>query len=589
MVVNLTAQMRPLPKASDVPKLREDAAKGDAVALYQLAVCHNEEIGVSLDFKEALELATKAADKGDVPAMVMVSVMYGKDLGIKRDKVKSYEWAKKAAATEHPLGFVALANCARWGYGMEKSEAERIRLLKKAADLNNDFAIGELAVALFLNDSISRDYKEAVRLATLAETRKQRMGSFILSLAYFWGAGVEKDLVLSEKYALRTKSLGSPLGDVVMGTIMMERQSEDYPAIIALFQRGVKFEITRAMSFLGMLYLEGKGVPKSPTEAVNLWRRAAELGDEGAMHNYAMATLRGEGRIADIPLAVGIFQTAASLGSERSQSLIQAWDINLKQSADYKLGTLIAQSIKRQLDAGDIPNEFDKDFLSVEFDIAGHVQGKNKPVTKGVGYGTGLVFSNSGYCFTNFHVIDGATEVKIYVPATRKTHKATIHGKDKANDLAVLHIEDWKPFENAHPTPPPLATSIGVNIGERVFTIGFPIPIKEGLDSQEHKYTSGDISATSGISDDRSQFQISSPIQPGNSGGPLALSDGRIVGVIVSSLSGTRVQNVNFAIKIDYLKLLAIGSGIEIPQNLSPGPDPIDHVKAYTVQIISEK
>jgi S1-C subfamily serine protease len=121
--------------------------------------------------------------------------------------------------------------------------------------------------------------------------------------------------------------------------------------------------------------------------------------------------------------------------------------------------------------------------------------------------------------------------------------------------------------------------------------MGFPLP---GALGTEVKYTSGDVSALSGAEDDKRVIQISAPIQPGNSGGPLALSDGRIVGVIVSSLnfrfalksSGSLPQNVNFAVKSDYLRILAANSGVDIPDDLKVIGSPVDHVGAFTVQVI---
>jgi hypothetical protein len=76
----------------------------------------------------------------------------------------------------------------------------------------------------------------------------------------------------------------------------------------------------------------------------------------------------------------------------------------------------------------------------------------------------------------------------------------------------------------------------------------------------------------------------------------MALTDGRVVGIIVSSLSesfalrtsGALPQGVNFSIKSDYLLTLASIAGIDIPKT-KPSSEPIEHVKAYTVQIMCEK
>jgi S1-C subfamily serine protease len=99
----------------------------------------------------------------------------------------------------------------------------------------------------------------------------------------------------------------------------------------------------------------------------------------------------------------------------------------------------------------------------------------------------------------------------------------------------------------------------------------------------------------SGLKDDSREIQHTAQIQPGNSGGPMALADGRIVGVVVSSLSesyalrasGALPQGVNFSVKSDYILNLAAIAEIDLP-SAKPSSEPIEHVKAYTVQIMCE-
>jgi S1-C subfamily serine protease len=130
-------------------------------------------------------------------------------------------------------------------------------------------------------------------------------------------------------------------------------------------------------------------------------------------------------------------------------------------------------------------------------------------------------------------------------------------------------------------------------MGAQVFVLGFPLP---GTVSSNVKYTNGYVSDMSGLRDDSREIQHTAQIQPGNSGGPMALSDGRIVGIVVSSLnesfalrsSGALPQGVNFSVKSDYLLTLAAIAEIELPQGRA-GSDPVEHVKSYTVQIMCEE
>src|SRR4029077_18418126 len=94
--------------------------------------------------------------------------------------------------------------------------------------------------------------------------------------------------------------------------------------------------------------------------------------------------------------------------------------------------------------------------------------------------------------------------------------------------------------------------------GEEIIVIGFPL---KGLLSSAPTITTGIVSSLAGLRDDRTRFQISAPVQPGNSGGPVLDKSGNVVGMVVSKLNVLRIarmtgdipQNVNFAIPVSIL------------------------------------
>jgi S1-C subfamily serine protease len=75
-----------------------------------------------------------------------------------------------------------------------------------------------------------------------------------------------------------------------------------------------------------------------------------------------------------------------------------------------------------------------------------------------------------------------------------------------------------------------------------------------GIQGEEPKFTEGSISGLYGLQDDSAEFQISVPVQPGNSGGPLVNAAGQAVGIIASKLRGG--ENVNYAVKSSRARLL---------------------------------
>jgi serine protease Do len=131
--------------------------------------------------------------------------------------------------------------------------------------------------------------------------------------------------------------------------------------------------------------------------------------------------------------------------------------------------------------------------------------------------------------------------------------------KDAGNDLAILRLSEFR-YSNDFKTSIPfkLAQSKEIKLGQEVFTLGFPLGDILGITA---KLSSGTVSSLFGIKDDPRLVQISNPVQPGNSGGPLFNRNGEIVGVVVASLNAKYFfenadilpQNVNFAIKSDYL------------------------------------
>lgn len=160
--------------------------------------------------------------------------------------------------------------------------------------------------------------------------------------------------------------------------------------------------------------------------------------------------------------------------------------------------------------------------------------------------GTGFVVA-PGRALTNAHVIEDCRSVRVRA-AGGADLAARVLRADRERDLALIEVP-----EAAGPALP-FRRAGQVRRGESVVTYGFPLA---GLLSSGPTLTTGEISALAGLGDNEQQFQISAPVQQGNSGGPLLDMAGNVVGVIVSKLNAQRVaqrtgdipQNVNFAVK----------------------------------------
>lgn len=167
--------------------------------------------------------------------------------------------------------------------------------------------------------------------------------------------------------------------------------------------------------------------------------------------------------------------------------------------------------------------------------------------------GSGFFLTSDGIIATNAHVIKGSKEivVSLAVEDNLIDYNAKVLLSDNTNDVALVQIidEDFKKLP-----PIPYGFSEYSEIGSRVFTIGFPL---NEIMGSNYKVTDGIISANSGFNDDIRFYQISVPLQPGNSGGPLFDSEGNIIGITTARLNAevlnTKSENVNYAIKSAYL------------------------------------
>lgn len=180
--------------------------------------------------------------------------------------------------------------------------------------------------------------------------------------------------------------------------------------------------------------------------------------------------------------------------------------------------------------------------------------------------GTGFFIDKRGYLVTNYHVIENGKTFEISISKKGETNEynAETVSVDKQNDLAILKIVDTK-------FSPLISLNYNFNtktqdVGSSVFALGYPLTQIMG---NEIKFTDGKISSKSGFQGDITTYQISVPIQPGNSGGPLFDEKGNLVGVTSSGINKQIADNANYAIKTSYLKLLidSIDKKIELPNS----------------------
>ena len=200
--------------------------------------------------------------------------------------------------------------------------------------------------------------------------------------------------------------------------------------------------------------------------------------------------------------------------------------------------------------------------------------------------GTGFAVSTATHVVTNAHVATGCRTLRV-LQGTANAPAMLVAWDDKT-DLALLQTDLRTPRIAA------LRSTPAVRLGEPVISFGFPLA---GSLSKEGNLTTGNVSALAGLRDDPTYLQMTAPVQPGNSGGPLLDSAAHVIGVVTAKLDAVAIakrtgdipQNVNFAIKTEVLRPLLRANGVPFDEAVSdrtlPATDIADLARGFTVQI----
>jgi S1-C subfamily serine protease len=298
------------------------------------------------------------------------------------------------------------------------------------------------------------------------------------------------------------------------------------------FRKAAEQNDARAQLNLGFRYADGQGVAKDEVEAVKWFRKAAEQNDASAQFILGLRYYNGQGVAKDYVEAYkwNLLAAARSHEKARTNATILEAGMTREQIAE-------GQKLARNFKPGEVPAS------------GGDSSAASIAQTRPEYFGTGFFITEDGYLITNQHVAGNGAQVRLVTAAGILSAKVV--KVDAANDLALLKVEGKF-------TPLSVTSSRSVRLGSSVATIGFP---NVGLQGFSPKLAKGEIASLSGPQDDPRYFQISVPVQPGNSGGALVDERGNVVGVVSGKLdlatavaaSGTLPENVNYAVKSSFL------------------------------------
>ena len=423
------------------------------------------------------------------------------------------------------------------GYGVPQNYVEAMKWYRKAADRGHPTAKFNLGVTYDLGLGVPQNYAEALKWYRLAAEQGHTAALFNLGLMYLNGHGVPQNDAEAMKWFRKAADKGH----------------------------------TAAQYSLGVMYDLGRGVPQNYAEAVKWYRLAADHGYVQAQHNLGLMYFNGHGVPQDYVSAHIWFNLASAGGDQNAVKGRNEVEKSMTRAQIAEAQRRVAQWQPKTANAS--PN-------------GGKPTG---PASKGANlqrsFGTAFFVSKEGTALTNSHVVEQCNEIRVGLGRQEST--ARILARDEKNDLALL-TTSIKPALWA-------TWRFLLRQGDDVVVYGFPLT---GLLASGGNVVTGNVTALSGVANDSRFLQISAPVQPGNSGGPLLDRSGNVVGVVVAKLDALNVamatgdipQNVNFAIKGSVAAAFLDSQQVAHTEGEGTAalstPDISERAKTFTAQVV---
>lgn len=590
------------------------AAGGSLDAIIELAERYENGVGVKADSDKAESYWRKAAEKKNAQGQYKVATKYG-FVGRRGAML----WGDAADGINNAKLFLEwLQKSSEQNYLPAKLDLGMVYLLGAKLAFAKDADSGYLIVP---------DPERGLGLIKSAAEEGYWKAQWAMAVILQVGfASVERDLIASGKYWEKLLATNDAKTQYLIGDLYYESNEKYYkPGSNKYDGRQLSFSGTNEVAFswykkaadqgyvlalskIGDMYSAGQGVFKDSAKAVGYWKQAAEQGEFGAQRALAFAYLQGNGVVRDYAESLVWLTKAANentdsqfsevhkvrnaigvlyengWGVEKDPVIAYAWyniaSVGKYPKADTNLARveqslnndqlLEAQSLSRQWRPGKVLDRATSGSARKGGASVPSAAADNKSFSRGkmrvLSSGTGFFVDQKGNLLTNHHVVDGCVEVRL--PAASGV-VATPVVSDSTNDLALLNVASGSQSVAMFPEAEELKQ------GAEVFVFGYPL---DGYLPSSGNMTPGIVSALAGPQNNASWIQITAPVQPGNSGGPLIDKKGRVVGVVVAkadaikvaSVTGDIPQNINFAISPRTVKAFLEGNNVAYSRSKNP-------------------
>jgi TPR repeat protein len=494
--------------------------------------------GISKSANQPIDDLIIKAQAGDANSQFSLGFMYYLGRNVQQDYNEAAKWFTKSSAGGNAKAQYELGQMYENGQSVIQDYNTAFNWYSKAAMANNAKAQYSLGKFFTLGLGTGQDYNQAITWLTRAANLGLNEAQFELGLMYLKGTGTKQNDIEAEKWLLKSALQNNVKAQYYLGLLYCKDRDDeiqhDYKEAVKWFSKAGAQNHIESQYLLGVMYCRGEGVAQDYKIAAKWFIKAASQGSSRAQLVLGVCYWNGKGVAVDYAESLKWMSLASMNGDKDAKMLkndirdkMTAMQIEEAQKRINKIKKVKGYLAEKEHSLKDIEESNEKTELT----------------------STGFFISSDGFILTAFHAV-GKSE-NVHVLYNKKKYTAKIVDKDESLDVAVLKV-DGNNFSFL-----PLASE-AVQTGDQVFTMGYP---QVSLQGTEPKFTEGSISSLSGSGDNPHYFQISVPVQPGNSGGPLISQKGEVIGLIVAKLNdisallttGSVPQNVNYALKSTYI------------------------------------
>jgi len=386
---------------------------------------------------------------------------------------------------------------------------------------------------------VQQDYKKAFKWFMESAKKGNSEAQLEIGDMYYFGQWVAKDYKKSFMWSMKSAKQGNPRAQHAIGGMYFYGRGvkKDYKKAFEWFMKSSKNDYIDVRPIIGYMYDNGYGVKKDYKKAFEWFLKSAENGLPVGQYNVGVMYANGRGVKKNYIAAYAWFSLASSNGYDASEAI----------------GKLKSKMSQEQI------------AIAREYDPVKHNSKSKIQDTAGTGF-----FISNSRVLTAYHVVGSCRNIELF--RRGYTSIAKVIAKDANSDLAILEPDR----ENSNALK--FRAGKSIRIGDKIVVLGYPLGNGTGTSMQ---LTTGSISALAGLAGDDLRLQMSAPVRPGNSGGPMLDAGGNIVGVVYAmvekSISGRLTQNANLAIKANVAQLFLDANNVDYEAGSS------SHVKDLAV------